>query len=100
MGSAEVLVIPLDVLTTAVIPGRPQESISFSQLKNPIGLHCDYFVSHSWSHPFAKTLVALDCCAKCCQAEVPKVAFWICLFALYLAPVAVLFGVSYQIGDL
>eukprot|EP00439_Symbiodinium_sp_Y106_P046357 s1384_g5.t3 len=77
-----VLVIPLDVLTTAVIPGRPQESMSFSQLKNPIGLHCDYFVSHSWSHPFAKTLVALDSCAKCCQAEIQQVAFWICLFAL------------------
>ncbi|CAE7296365.1 ANK1 [Symbiodinium natans] len=74
--------IPAQVLERALIPGRPVHSVSFAQLMNGTGLRCDFFVSHSWSHPFTKTLVALNSCAKRCTGDTKKIAFWICLFAL------------------
>ena len=75
--------IPADVLVSAAVPERPVHSMSFAQLMNNYGCQCDFFVSHCWSHPFTKTLVALDSSAKRCEDVAAKnVAFWICLFAL------------------
>ena len=79
---AQAFSIPAQVLERALIPGRPVHSVSFAQLMNGTGLRCDFFVSHSWSHPFTKTLVALNSCAKRCTGDTKKIAFWICLFAL------------------
>ena len=57
--------------------------MSFAQLMNANGQTCNFFVSHCWSHPFTKTLIALNSAAKRWKdGETTKVAFWICLFAL------------------
>ncbi|CAE7458648.1 ANK1 [Symbiodinium pilosum] len=75
--------IPPDVLKSAAVPLRPRHSVSFAQLMNANGQTCNFFVSHCWSHPFTKTLIALNSAAKRWKdGETTKVAFWICLFAL------------------
>ncbi|CAK9009459.1 unnamed protein product [Durusdinium trenchii] len=52
---------------------------------NPRGLPCDFFVSHSWSHPFADSVAALQrelILTKESPQRIPACVFWICLFAL------------------
>eukprot|EP00434_Breviolum_minutum_P025495 symbB.v1.2.022527.t1/scaffold1944.1/size145740/4 len=56
-------------------------SCCFAQLMNAWpGIQCDYFVSHSWSHPFPGSVGTLKRFATSHRDE--DTTFWICLFAL------------------
>merc|ERR1740124_1497072 len=78
--------IPEDVLNIANIPSAPdEETCCFAQLMNPDGLEADYAVTHTWWHPFERTVRSLSNFAEGVYKEIGKktaddVVFWMCLF--------------------
>lgn len=71
----------LATITSRLALPRPKRSCCFAELVNPAGLQCDYFVSHSWGHPFVSSVATLSNFLKGADGS-HSTAFWICLFAL------------------
>lgn len=73
--------LDLASITSRLALPRPKRSCCFAELVNPAGLQSDYFVSHSWGHPFVSSIATLSNFLQGSDGSHSTV-FWICLFAL------------------
>jgi len=69
-----------------LIPQAASQS-SFAELLNPDGSFLHFFVSHSWTHPFRKTMASLRSWASLkyhnfSLGSPDLTVYWICLFAI------------------